>query len=156
MLQNVSEAGIKAYGPKWDEAVTALNAYDANTVDFVMGVVAVDPAKAHEIMFQLSKEPEKTLALAKMSLERRIAEITRMADKMATPNPAPAADPKPVTDPAPKAEPAKISAAPAPKPALAPVAAVAQVDPTTTEGNEKMSDAEWEQWYKGKYMKKSA
>ena len=144
-LQSVSEAGIKAYGEKWDEAITALNAYDANTVDFVMGVVAVDQTKAHEIMFQLSKEPEKTLALAKMPLERRIAEITRMADKMPqTPAPEIKADP---AVPAPKpAEP--ISRAPAPKPALAPLAPAPAVDPTTPEGNEKIEDKDWEKWWK--------
>jgi hypothetical protein len=86
-----------------------------------------------------------------MDPRRRTVELTRMS--MATA--APAADAKPAPKPAPAAEVKPLSRAPTPKPAIAPHAAAPEVDPTTPEGNEKMSDAQFEAWYKSKYMKRT-
>lgn len=150
-LANVSEAGFKAYGQPWNDAINALNAYGANTPEFVASVIEIDPAKTHEIMFEIAKDPEKAVTLAKMTPTRRVAEITRMVMAKTAVADKPAADPK-VEPPKPTA----ISRAPAPKPAIAPHAPAPEVDPTTPEGNEKMTDAQWEQWYKGKHYKRSA
>lgn len=149
-VQRVSETGHKAYGPRWVDAVNILDRCNANSTEFVASVMEIDPAKTHEIMFQIAQDPEKAVALTRMSPARRIAEITRIADAMADPKavvdpkPAPAADPKPA-----------ISRAPAPKPAVAPLAAAPEVNPMTAEGNEKLSDQEFERWYKDKYMKRT-
>lgn len=151
MLEKVISDGNATYGAKWQPAVAALDSYGADTVEFVMGVVEVDAARAHDIMFQLSQDPEKAVQLAKMSPTARTAAITRMSDAMAQ---AAAAEPKPVTpDPAPKPA---ISRAPAPKPAIAPIAPAPEVNWETPEGNEKISDREFEDRYKAKYYKRSA
>lgn len=149
-VQTISENGAKEYGAKWNDAVAALNAYGANSTDFVANVMAIDHAKAHEIMFQIAQDPEKAVTLARMTPDRRIAEITRMVMAQTATTSKPDADTKP--DP----KPAAVSRAPAPKPAIAPHAAASDVDPTTPEGNEKIDDSAWEKWYKEKYMKRSA
>jgi hypothetical protein len=149
-MANISETGAKAYGMRWNDAVQALDAYGANSTEFVGTVVdVVGPAKAHELMFQISQDPEKAVLLAKMPQTRRVAEITRMFDAMAEPKLA--ADPKPA-DPSPKPA---ISRAPAPKPAVAPHAAAPDIDPRTPEGDARMSDSEWEVWYKSTYLKRT-
>lgn len=140
MLETVIGAGMQQFGPKWDEAVKALELFDANTIDFVSGVFEVDPQKTHEILFNIAQDGERAVALARMSPTKRIAEITRMVMAQAAPK-----------EPAKPAEPPKapISRAPAPKPVLAPVAAAPEIDPRTPEGNEKMSsDKDWERWFK--------
>lgn len=150
-VQRISETGLRQFGPKWADAVNILDRCNANSSEFVASVMEIDPAKTHEIMFQIAQDPEKAVALTRMSPARRIAEITRIADAMADskavvdPKPVAAADPKPA-----------ISRAPAPKPAVAPLAAAPDVNPMTAEGNDKLSDQEFERWYKDKYMKRSA
>lgn len=158
--QRVSDNGQSAYGAKWNDAVATLNAVGANSSEFVGSVMEIAEGRAHEIMFNIAQDAEKAASLAKMSLSRRIAEITRMVDmvtKAADPKPADPkpADPKPA-DPKPDAKPAQISRAPAPKPVLQPQGAAADVDPTTPEGDAKLEDKDWEKWYKDKYYKKSA
>lgn len=149
-LENVSHAGVTSYGAKWGDAVNRLNAYGANSAEFVASVLEIDPAKAHEIMFQISQDGEKAVSLARMSPVRRAAEITRMIDMAA----APKTDSAPKVDPKPDAP--AISKAPAPKPALAPRAPAPEVDPTTPEGDEKLTGEQWNDWYKNKYLKRSA
>lgn len=155
-VQTISDTGFKTYGQRWTDAVGVLNACGANTLDFVASVIDIEPDKAHEIMFQIAQDGERAVSLARMTPTRRAAEITRMimANAPAAADPKPA-DPKPAADPAPAAKPA-LSRAPAPKPAIAPHAAAADVDPTTPEGNDKLDDKQFEAWYKGKYMKRSA
>ena len=152
-VATISENGGKAFGAKWNEAVSRLNAFGANSNEFVADVMAIDQARAHEIMFDISQDGEKAVALARMAPARRIAEITRMAMTKAAsatdPKPEPKADPKPASDPKPA-----ISKAPAPKPAIAPLAAAPEVDPRTPEGNDKMSDAEFNDWWKREGGKK--
>jgi hypothetical protein len=110
----------------------------------------IDQSKAHDIMFQIAQDGELAVRLTRMSPTKRIAEITRMVMAQAAP-----ADQKPAeVKPAAEAKPA-ISRAPAPKPAIAPHAAAPEVNPETAEGNEKMSDKQWEEWYKGKYLKRA-
>lgn len=141
-LENVTNAGAKAYGTKWADAVNALNACGANSHEFVASVIEIDPANAHEVMFKIAQDPDRAVALTRMSPTRRIAEITRMS----------VADSKTATAPAAPA----VSRAPAPKPAIAPHAPAPSVNPETPEGNAKMTDAEFERWYKDKYYKRTA
>lgn len=138
--QKVSDTGLAAYGPRWTDAVNTLNALGANSVEFVSSVMEIDPAKTHEIMFNIAQDPEVAASLAKMTPTARIAKITRMVMTAAV------AEPKP--DVKPDVKPIAISRAPAPKPALAPHAAAPDIDPRTPEGNEKMDDKAWEQWAK--------
>ena len=148
-LQNVSEAGIKAYGPSWAEAVNLLTRCNANTPEFVASVMEIDPARTHEIMFEIAKDPERAVSLARMTPVRRAAEITRMS--------MPKTDAKPAVDPKPEPEvKTPVSKAPAPKPAIAPRASAPEIDPTTPEGDEKMDDKAWERWFKEKHYKKTA
>lgn len=149
-LRNVSEAGAKEFGAKWNDAVAALDACGANSVDFVQGVIELDPANAHKIMFQIAQDPESAVRLTRMNATRRGAEITRMimaSDAAVKPEPKSAK-----TEPGPKPA---ISRAPAPKPAMAPLAPVHQIDPRNPEDNDKMTDAEFEAWYKKTYYKKA-
>lgn len=140
----VRSAGETAF-PDFGASLDILNAVGATSDDFVSDVLAVDKAGAHVIFDKLAKDPEKAASLVGMDSRRRIAELTRMAVAPKT-EAKPAAEPKPAT---------QISRAPAPKPAASPLGAGPEVDPTTPEGNEKMSDAEFERWYKGKYQKRA-
>lgn len=148
--QSVSEAGVKTYGPRWDVAIKSLNLYGANSTEFVSNVMEIDQAKAHEIMFQLAQDGDLAVRLTRMTPTKRIAEITRMVMAQAAPADLKPADSKPAAEVKPA-----ISRAPAPKPAIAPHAAAPEVNPETAEGNEKMSDKQWEEWYKGKYLKRA-
>jgi hypothetical protein len=148
-MQSVSNAGATQYGQGWTDAVAALNACGANSVDFVANVMEIDQAKAHEIMFQIAQDPAKAASLAKMTPTRRIAEITRMTMAQADPKPEVKTDPKPEVKT--EAKPA-ISKAPAPAPRLAPLAPAPEIDPRTPEGNEKMTDSEWQVWYNKTYV----
>lgn len=116
------------------------------TDEFVAELLAVDKDGAHKILDKLAKDPEKAASMVNMDSRRRIVELTRMADGLKT-------EPKPVVAEVPKAP--AISKAPAPKPAISPLSAAPEVDPTSPEGNEKMSDAQWEKWYKNKYQKRA-
>jgi hypothetical protein len=151
-VQLVSESGLKTYGAKWTEAITALNAYGANSEEFVSNVMDVDKSKTHDIMFQIAQDGELAVRLTKMAPTRRIAEITRMVmAQTAAADPKPAVDAKPA-DPKPAAA---LSRAPAPKPAIAPHAPAPDIDPRTPDGDAKMDDKEWEAWYKKTYMKRA-
>lgn len=148
----VRDAAFKEFGTSFNESIRALGAYGADTDEFLSQVLAVDKPNAHHLLKAIADDPERAVSLVGMNPTARIAELTRMA--MAA---APAkTDPKPAADPKP-AEPAKpaISRAPAPKPALTPRAPAAEVDPTTPEGDEKMSAEEWNAWYAKKYLKKT-
>lgn len=147
----VAGAGFAKF-PDWAEKTNILGALNAATPDFVMDVVAVDPANAHKLLYDLANDPERAARLVAMNPRSRTVELTRMS--MAT---APAADAKPAPKPAPAVEAPKLalSRAPAPKPNIAPHAAAPEVDPRTPEGNDKMSDAQFETWYKSTYMKRT-
>lgn len=134
---------------EWNEKAEILGAVGAASPEFVMDVIAADPANAHKIIFQLAQDPERASALANMDIRQRTAELTRMS--MAEQAKAPAA----AAPAAPAAPATQVSRAPAPKPPIAPHAPAADIDPTTAEGNEKMSDQQFEKWYKEKYMKRA-
>lgn len=136
---------------EWNEKAEILGAVGAASPEFVMDVIAADPANAHKIIYSLAQDPERAASLANMDIRQRTAELTRMS--MAEQAKAPAAQ----AAPAGGAEPPKtqISKAPAPKPPIAPHAPAADVDPRTPEGNEKMSDEQWGKWYKDTYMKRT-
>lgn len=144
VVRAAGEARFTDFG----DTLGILHAIGATNDDFVADLlVAVPKESAPDMLDKLAKDPEKAASLVGMDPRRRIAELTRMADALKTPE---AKAPEPAPKPA-----AQISRAPAPKPALSPLAAAPQVDPTTAEGNDKMSDAEWEAWYKGKYQKRA-
>lgn len=139
----VKSAGMSAF-PDFGESLAKLNDVNVMSNDFVADLLAVDKDGAHIIIDKLARNLEKATSLASMDSRRRIVELTRMAE-------APKAEPKPAEAP----KPAAISKAPAPKPAISPLAAAPEIDPTTAEGNEKMSDRQFEQWYKSKYQKRA-
>lgn len=135
---------------EWNEKADVLGAVGAATPEFVMDVIAADPVNAHKIIFSLAQDPERAAALANMDIRQRTAELTRMSmaeQAKIPPAPTPPADPA-----APRTQ---ISRAPAPKPPIAPHAPAPDIDPTTSEGNDKMSDQQWEKWYKEKHYKKA-
>lgn len=129
----------------FDDACRVVVACGLAPDDLVRDLLAVDGANASKLIMDLASDGERAARLASMNPRQRISELTRMS--MATA--APAADTKPAPKPAP-------SRAPTPKPAIAPHAAAPEVDPTTPEGNEKMSDAQFEAWWKAKYIRKTA
>lgn len=152
----VRDAGMAQYGQQFTDTIRALAAYGADDDAFVSQALAVargNNVPAHVLLHELAQDGEKTVSLVGMQPTQRIAALTRMA--MAQAELKPAADPKPA-DPKPVPEPKPaVSRAPAPKPALAPVAAAPEVDPMTPEGNEKMSDKEFEDWYRKTYMRRT-
>lgn len=139
---------VKAAGERdfedFADSLAKLNDVNVMSDEFVADLLAVDKNGAHIIIDKLAKNLEKATSLAGMDSRRRIAELTRMAD-------APKVEPKPVAE-APKPA---ISKAPTPKPAISPLAAAPDIDPTSPEGNEKMSDAQFERWYKEKHYKRA-
>lgn len=139
----VKAAGLKDF-PDFNQSLGILTALGATNDDFVSDVLAVDKSSAHVILDKLAKDPEKAASLVTMDSRRRIAELTRMAVVSNPAAPAPAAAPS--VAPAPPAAP--VSRAPAPAPRVVPVAQVVDLDPTTPEGNDKMSDPQWEKWAK--------
>jgi hypothetical protein len=138
----VRSAGEEKFAD-FQQTLKILTDVGATSDDFVADVLAVDKAGAHIILDKLAKDPDKALSLVGMDQRRRIMELTRMAD---APKAEVKAEPKPEKT---------VSKAPAPKPAISPLAPAAEVDPTTADGNEKMSDAQWEKWYKTRYMKRA-
>lgn len=127
------------------DSLAKLNDVNVMNDEFVADLLAVDKAEAHKLIDRLAKDLGKATSLAGMDSRRRIAELTRMADALKI-------EAKPTVE-APK--PAPISKAPTPKPAISPLSAAPEVDPTSPEGNEKMSDKQWEAWYKAKYLKRA-
>jgi hypothetical protein len=152
-INNVIGKGVAEYTQaQWDEKSNILAALGAATPEFVQDVIAVDPANAHRIIFALAEDPGKAADLASMNVRQRTAELTRMSMAEQVKNP-PAAKIEPAAPAAPKTP---VSKAPAPTAVTRTNADVGEVDPTTPEGNEKMSDQQFEKWYKDKYYAKRA
>jgi hypothetical protein len=110
----VSESGVQSFGRQnWQDACDLLGSFNLNSPDFVgsiMEVAGID--KAHEVFHEIAQAPDRAIALSQMTPARRIAEITRIAEKM-TGKPATAAQ----TTPAAAQLPARtVSRAPAPPP----------------------------------------
>jgi hypothetical protein len=148
--RDIDARGVKQFGREWSESVSLLQSLDGNNLDFMADVLAADRSKAPEIIHALAKEPERLATIITMNPRQRAAELARVAMTLTDTK---KTDPEPKADAKPAAK--QVSKAPAPKPQLAPVAAALEVDPRTPEGNEKMTDAQFEQWYKAKYLRKT-
>jgi hypothetical protein len=153
-INDVISKGVSEFTQaQWDEKSNILAALGAATPEFVQDVIAVDPANAHRIIFELANDPGKAADLASMNVRQRTAELTRMSMAEQAKNP-PAAKVEAPTAPAASKTP--VSRAPAPTAVTRTNADIGEVDPTTPEGNEKMSDQQFEKWYKDKYYAKRA
>jgi hypothetical protein len=149
-VKAAGEAKFKDFG----DTLAVLTAIGATNDDFLSDLFAVDKTGAHEILDKLAKDPERAASLVRMDTRRRIAELTRMSDAIKPVAADPAAAAAIVAAKPAAAAPAQ-SRAPAPKPVIVPQAAAHEVDPTTPDGNEKLSDEDFEKWYKGKYYKRA-
>jgi len=110
---------MRAYAGQWNDTVSALTAFGVNTPDFIVDVIDIDPANAHQIMHDIAQDGERAVALASMSKARRIAEITKMT-MAAERGPDGKFVPKePTKAPEP---PKKVSQAPPPPPPVTPTA----------------------------------
>jgi hypothetical protein len=115
---HISETAFKSYGQDWVNSLGLLNSLGLNSGDFVGSVMEiVGPDKTHEVMHAIAQDPEKAASLAGMSPARRIAEITRTAEKMTAKPAAAETAPK-----APVAPARTVSRAPNPAPPLEPSA----------------------------------
>jgi hypothetical protein len=149
-ISGVIEKGVQEFTQaQWDEKSNVLAALGAATPEFVQDVIAVDPANAHRILFQLAEDPGKAADLAAMDVRRRTAELTRMSMVEQAKNP-PAAKPETAASAAPKTP---VSRAPAPVAIARTNADVGDVDWESPDGNAKITDAEFEKRYKAKYYK---
>jgi hypothetical protein len=112
-VNHIIARGNNAFGrSEFTEASNTLGAIAGeHAPDLVNAIHAVDPDKAHELLFNLGKDPERTAELVGMDPARRIVELTRMSMTAA-----PAVDPK--TPPKPPVPPVKGSRAPAPPPPI--------------------------------------
>ena len=114
----VKNRGLTEYGQGFNQTLNILGslATDAPTFNaFISDVLVVDKDKAHEILTEIARDPERAVVLCDMNSGQRIRELTKMSL---------AKDSKPVAEvevkPAAKAAPAKtVSKAPAPPPPLA-------------------------------------
>ncbi len=139
-IVNLDANGAAAYGPQWKQAADALTTYGCNTPAFLASVMEAEPAKAHEIVFQIAQDPALAVAMAKMTPVRLAREITRMTMAQAEPKPAPAPA-------APAAPQPALSRAPAPRAAPLPHASAPEANPTTAEGDAKLSGEQWNEWF---------
>lgn len=112
-IHSVISAGLSKFDD-WEEKAQMLGAVGAATPTFVLDVVAVDPANAHEILHNLAEDPQKAQRIAKMDSRSRTVELVKMSMAIsgAEPQPTPKTDPKPA--------PKTVSKAPAPPPAIEP------------------------------------
>jgi hypothetical protein len=111
----IRDAGFKDYGQSFGQSLAILNAAGAVSDDIVLDLIAVDKANAHKILATLADDPDRAAALSSMDSRRRVAELTRISDRMATPTT--------TATPTLKAAPAKtVSKAPAPPPPIEPSA----------------------------------
>lgn len=133
--QSVSEAGARAYGARWGDSVNILQSFGLNGADFIASIMEVTGRdKSHEVVHEIAQKPEIAAALASMSPARRIAEITRISERMTV---------KPAVPPAaapPSPPPKTVSSAPPPAPRVESNAR--KVLDWATE-QDKMNDQEW-------------
>jgi hypothetical protein len=119
---------MEKYGSSFNDTVRALAAVGADCDPFIAQVLAVDSARAHEILNSLAQDLEKTASLVSMDPNRRIVELTKMATATTA-----KVEPK-VEEP--KAPPKVVSKAPPPAP---------PVEPTTHKEIDWRSDASTEE-----------
>jgi hypothetical protein len=137
----VSSAGVQAYGGQWNDSLNILQSFDLNTPDFISSIMDVAGRdKTHEVVRAITEDPSKAAAMATMSPARRIAEITRISERMAT---------KATTGATPVAKPAEPAASPAktvsqaPRPAPHVEANTGKTFDWNSKDQDKMSDVEW-------------
>jgi hypothetical protein len=144
----VSQSGIDAYGrSNWDDACRLMDTFGLNSTEFVGSVMEIAGSdKTHELFHAIAQDPEKAAQLKDMTPLRRVAEITRMAEKM-TAKPAAAAAAEPTV-------PARtVSRAPAPPPRVD--TAASKVLSWQTD-QDKMSDEEWSRNWNERMSKRNA
>lgn len=110
----IKNKGYAEFGQQFGDTLSVLNALGATNNEFISDVMAIDKAKAHDLLAKIAKDPERAVSLTQMTSRQRIAELTRMT--MADAKSTPAQEEK--TPPAPKTT----SKAPAPAPAVQPSA----------------------------------
>jgi hypothetical protein len=143
----VSEAGNRAYGQRWADSINILGSFNLNTADFISAVMDVAGRdKTHEIVNEIAQNPETAATLASMNPTRRIAELTRMAERMTT-KAAPPATSVPV---APAAAPAKtVSKAPPPAPSV-----TANAGQVVDWRSDKASDEDFSKGWNERYLRR--
>lgn len=135
-IKTVARAGLSSYAD-WMVKADVLHKANAASPEFVLDVLAVDPANAHKILYALANDPDRAFHLSSLDSRSRIAELTRIS-MSETKTAAPAA-PKP----------AAVSKVPAPRPVLE-----ATRSPDETPEDE-MTDAQWSAWRKKQMQKAS-
>lgn len=84
--QTISQTGLQTYGTAWGDSVNLLTSLNLNSPDLVGSVMEiVGRDRTHEIMHAIAQDPEKAAQLSGLSPARRLAEITRIAEKMTKP-----------------------------------------------------------------------
>lgn len=149
-ISDVVQRGVSEFTEaQWNEKSAILASLGAASPEFVQDVIAVDSANAHRIIFALAEDPGKAADLASMPLRQRTAELTRMSMTEQAKTTTPAAGTAP-------AAPVKTAISKAPAPVALPRAHAEQaaVDPTTPEGDGKMTDEQWGKWFKAEGAKK--
>ena len=142
--QAVSEAGVKSYGQRWADSINILGSFNLNTADFISAVMDVAGRdKTHEIVNEIAQNPETAATLASMNPTRRIAELTRMAERMGTKASAPPAA-------ATATPPAKtVSKAPPPAPSV-----TANAGQVVDWRSDKASDDEFSKGWNERYLRR--
>jgi hypothetical protein len=143
----VSEAGNRAYGQRWADSINILGSFNLNTADFISAVMDVAGRdKTHEIVNEIAQNPETAATLASMTPTRRIAELTRMAERMTTK----AATPATSVPVAPAAAPAKnVSKAPPPAPSV-----TANAGQVVDWRSDKASDEDFSKGWNERYLRR--
>lgn len=142
--QAVKDAGAKSYGDRWDGYVNILASLGLDTMEFVSSIMDVAGRdKTHEVVHEIVQDPVAAAALARLSPVRRIAELTRMAERMTNKSAAPATS-------ASAAPPAKtVSKAPPPAPRVE-----SNAGQMTDWRSDKASDDEFSKGWNERYLRR--
>lgn len=136
----VAEAGARDI-PEFNDKLALLRSIGVVNDDFLKDIFAVDKSEAHRILDHLAQQPEKANLMTRMDSRKRIAELTRIADKMSEP-----------VKPAPPAPRAGVSKVPPPKPV---VEAISDDSGETDLTNDKLDDQTWSKLWDRKYRKRA-
>lgn len=144
---SVNSAGSAAYGNDWNGSVSILGSFGLDTPDFISSIMEVAGRdKTHEVVRAMTADPSIAASMAAMTPARRIAEITRISERMAT-KAAPAAGDKGAAPAAPAPAPAKtVSQAPRPAPSVQ-----ANAGKVVDWWSDKASDAEFSKGWEEKH-----
>lgn len=146
--QHIIAAGKTTYGEDWNSSVSLLATFGLDTPDFVTSIMEVAGRdKTHEVVRAITADLSIVAAMGAMSPARRIAEITRVSERM---NAKPATAVAPAQPVAPPAR--NVSKAPPPAPR---VEANASKIPDWNTEQDKMSDAEWSREWNDRWSKRA-